>query len=259
MEPDLVPGNPLPRPEDSTGPALPASRVAVAPWWHTVALIVILLSVSALGAGKHPAEVPTRIKLTQYGLTIIWEWLLFLIVLWGVKKNGGTLRDLVGGRWQHFEDVLLDCALAAGFLMVWLIVAVVISAAMGQLDPSQTSHQLEEARKTLGFLAPRTGMELTLFVMLSCTAGICEETIFRGYLQKQFQSWSGNAAIAIFAQGLFFGAAHGYEGLKKMSLIAVLGILFGVLAHFRKSLRPGMIAHSSFDILQGLLMRALLK
>lgn len=259
MEPDLTPTNPPELLPDGALPQSPAIQTGIAPWWHTVALIAVLLLVSALGTGKHPSEVSTRVKITQYAFTMVYEWVLLLIVWWGVRMNGGKLRDLVGGRWQHFEDVLMDCALAAGFLMAWLLIAVAISAAFGQIDPKQTSHQLDEARKTLGFLAPRNGLEMTGFILLSCTAGICEEVIFRGYFQKQFQSWSGNAAIAVLAQGIFFGAAHGYEGLKKMSLIAVLGILFGTLAYFRKSLRPGMIAHSSFDILQGLIMRAFLK
>jgi membrane protease YdiL (CAAX protease family) len=39
-----------------------------------------------------------------------------------------------------------------------------------------------------------------------------------------------------------------------MVLIAMLGILFGVLALVRKSLRPGMMAHALFDSLQGIVL-----
>jgi Type II CAAX prenyl endopeptidase Rce1-like len=33
--------------------------------------------------------------------------------------------------------------------------------------------------------------EITFWIVLSVTAGICEETVFRGYLQRQFMSPPG--------------------------------------------------------------------
>jgi hypothetical protein len=37
-----------------------------------------------------------------------------------------------------------------------------------------------------------------------------------------------------------------------MVVIGVYGSFFGILAHFRKSLRPGMMAHAFQDALSGL-------
>ncbi len=59
----------------------------------------------------------------------------------------------------------------------------------------------------------------------------------------------------IVVQGIAFGAAHGYQGWKFMLLIAVYGSMFGLLAHGRRSLRPGMITHFVQDGLGGLLAR----
>ena len=83
-----------------------------------------------------------------------------------------------------------------------------------------------------------------------------EELIFRGYLQKQFHAASGNALVGIIAQALLFGAGHGYQGVKSMLVIGVFGALFGALAFWRRSLRPGMIAHAWQDFLAGLLLGA---
>jgi membrane protease YdiL (CAAX protease family) len=89
---------------------------------------------------------------------------------------------------------------------------------------------------------------------LALTAGICEETIFRGYLQRQFTAWTRNAAAGIVLQGVVFGAAHAYQGLNQVILIAVYGCLFGLLALWRKSLRPGMMAHFVQDAIGGLML-----
>ncbi len=48
-----------------------------------------------------------------------------------------------------------------------------------------------------------------------------------------------------------FGASHGYEGGARMLLIGVFGFMFGLLAWWRRSLRPGMIAHAWHDALSG--------
>ena len=57
-----------------------------------------------------------------------------------------------------------------------------------------------------------------------------EETIFRGYLQKQFIAWTGNFPVGVLLSAAIFGACHFYQGAKAALLIAMYGALFGVLA-----------------------------
>jgi membrane protease YdiL (CAAX protease family) len=60
---------------------------------------------------------------------------------------------------------------------------------------------------------------------------------------------TGSAALAVLAQAVLFGVCHWYQGSKLVITIMVLGLLYGILAHWRKSLRPGMISHAWSDIL----------
>jgi hypothetical protein len=84
--------------------------------------------------------------------------------------------------------------------------------------------------------------------LLTITAGICEETIFRGYLQQQFTGWTKSAALGIALQGIVFGGYHAPLGLVSVITNAVGGaLLYGTLAAWRRSLRPGMIAHTLND------------
>jgi uncharacterized protein len=79
--------------------------------------------------------------------------------------------------------------------------------------------------------------------------------VFRGYLQKQFSALNRSVAFGIILQALLFGGMHIDQGFLKTIPIITLGVLLGVLAHWRKSVRPGMITHFLQDSLAVLVRR----
>jgi membrane protease YdiL (CAAX protease family) len=97
------------------------------------------------------------------------------------------------------------------------------------LGLTATSLHFRGSRESLSFLAPEGPAQIVVWVLLSATAGFCEETIFRGYLQKQFIAWSNNATIGILLSAVIFGACHIYQGAKAVVVITVycLGFLRG--------------------------------
>jgi hypothetical protein len=56
----------------------------------------------------------------------------------------------------------------------------------------------------------------------------------------------------LFLQAALFGISHGYQGIEACAKIAIFGAMFGLLAIWRNSLRPGMMAHAWSDILSGI-------
>jgi len=50
----------------------------------------------------------------------------------------------------------------------------------------------------------------------------------------------GNVSAGVVLSAIAFGAGHIYQGWRSAIIILVYGLLFGILAEFRKSLRPGM-------------------
>ena len=135
-----------------------------------------------------------------------------------------------------------------------MVAALIMLAAVGQLLGMRNPSQINEAKRLANMLGPQSGRSMAIFVLLSCTAGLVEEILFRGYLQRQIGALSGNIYVGLIGSAVFFGLGHGYEGTRRMVLIAVLGVMFGLLALLRKSLRPGMMAHALFDSLQGVVL-----
>lgn len=230
----------------------PSQRRLLAPVWHTALVVAVLLVVSVSGAGEHHLLARGGSKLPQYIWGMTWEWILAGCVWLGIRKRY-RLRDVIGGRWASFDDFFLDILVAALF---WIVAAIVLAtgAKLMHLDQAE---KVDAMRRQLGFLTPNTGIELAVWFLLSTTAGFCEEFIFRGYLQLQFATMTHSMLIGTLLSAVIFGASHGYEGGARMILIGFFGLLFGLLAWWRRSLRPGMIAHAWHDALSGAVLRML--
>jgi membrane protease YdiL (CAAX protease family) len=188
-----------------------------------------------------------RNRLVGYLITMAAEWLIVGFIVLGQRWGGASFRVLAGSFAPTVRTVLRDLGIALAFLLVAQIVLGITTALVGRFIHSNPNAVLKN-------LMPHTAVEIAAYLLLALTAGICEETIFRGYLQRQLTAWTASAAAGLTLQGILFGAAHAYQGPGMMIVIAVYGCMFGSLALWRKSLRPGMMAHFLQDAIGGLLL-----
>jgi membrane protease YdiL (CAAX protease family) len=198
-------------------------------------------------AANHTSE---KTRILQYTFTILLEFFLLFLVWIGLHLKRTSFRELIAGRWNTPEDFLIDVAIAIGFWVIALLVLAGLGYLLGLVKPGQ----VEAAKKLASLLAPRSAGGLAVFILLSTVAGFVEEIIFRGYLQRQIGALSGNIYVGLIVSALIFGAGHGYEGTRRMLLIAIYGAMFGLLALWRRSLRPGMMAHAWHDSFEGILL-----
>ena len=218
----------------------------MAPIWHTVLFVFAVLVLALLQGRQQPklANLQLQSRLPLYGTMIAFELILFAYVwLLGLRPAGKRLRDVIGGRWTTFADVLHDIGVAIVF---WAIVAGVLLALEHILGQNPT------AMKAVKLLLPQTPLEMAVWIVLATTAGFCEEVVFRGYLQRQFLAITWKVELAVVFQALVFGAGHLYQGEKGVITITVYGAMFGILAVARNSLRPGMMQHAGQDIFSGI-------
>ena len=219
------------------------TKALVAPWWHTALVLLPFLLGSALSAHQHTLEhvnLPgMSARLSGYLTVMVEEWIAVLLVWLQSRRGGLSIRELVSGGWPNSIGFLKDLGLAIGFLVIAVPCVSLMARFLGT-GAGQISY------------IPRTALEAVIWVPLAATAGFAEELIFRGYLTKQLQAWTNSVVLAIVIQGLLFGLAHGYYS-RSMVAVAVYGCLLGLLARWRKSLRPGMLAHGLQDAILGLL------
>lgn len=79
-----------------------------------------------------------------------------------------------------------------------------------------------------------------LFVALALTPAICEELLFRGYLQRQVERGWGTAA-SILLVGVFFGLYH--LRLSQAIPLSLLGVYLGYVVWATGSLWTGTVVH----------------
>ena len=223
----------------------------VAPWWHTALMVALIIGLSVAGVRQLRSFGNQPLHLTaNYILTIAYEWILAGLAVWGIHLRKVPLRQLLGEHRPGARAWLADIAVALAYWTVAVCVlallgAVLVKISGSQIDPQKIANVTQK-------LAPVTGFEMLLFLVLSVSAGICEELVFRGYLQQQFARMGRRIWVGVTLSALVFGGAHGYEGIAGVLLIAAYGAMFGVLALLRRGLRTGMIAHAWHDSISGL-------
>src|SRR5579871_1482113 len=190
-------------------------------------LVVVLVALGAWSFGGnmivgHLTHDPSKLRVPFYLITMVFEWLMFLLVVTGVRRAGAAVASVIGERWHSGRKLLVDIGIAIAF---WIPAILVLYLIMRALRVSGLAN--------VQAVLPRGAAEIMLWLLLSVTAGICEETLFRGYLQRQLTALTRSAIAGMVLSAVAFGAAHAYQGFRMTIVITVYGLMFGALAYWR--------------------------
>ena len=274
-------GNPADAAPDRRVPAsIPNEEVpkplGIAPVWHTVVLILVIIGVSLMGFLNHSggAGISSRNRLRTYEVTACLEVVLLGWVLLGLRLRRVPLRTVIGRVSNDFRSIVIDAGIAIVFwiaslmtlamvAMLWLSIQVAIThRPLSHIGPggrpTVSNPNDEQAERAVIQLAPADGKEIACWLLMCVLVGFTEELVFRGYFQLQFIAWARGATWAgVVFSAMMFGAAHGYEGARAMFLLSVFGAFFSLLTLFRRNLRSAMFAHGWHDAFVGVLVSIL--
>lgn len=248
---------------DAPAPQSPAAKT-VAETWHTVLLLVFVVGWFYFGRVRFPylRGLPGFNLIAVYIRLILFESALVAYIAWGLHRRGGSLRVIIGGRWDSAKKIIIDVGVAALFWFAVILCLGLLRATLVRVGappvpkvtrtlPTPEGPRSVQVPRAMDSLAPHSNAEIPVWIVLCLVVGFCEEVIFRGYLQGQFVAWT-NRPIGITLSAALFGLGHGYQGRTVQILLGFFGLFFGILAEKRKSLRPGMLAHSWHDCITGL-------
>ncbi|HEU4724767.1 MAG TPA: CPBP family intramembrane glutamic endopeptidase [Candidatus Eisenbacteria bacterium] len=223
----------------------------VAPAWHTIGLLVLFVGLSLLDASAAPNDrgASNAPRPLLYGLVILFQWILFGLTYWGLRLRRVSIASVIAYRWSGWGG-LGRCLLLSAVCWVTAFLGVTVGfEATGLRDP-------DEARRIIESFLPHGPLELSLWVLLSLTAGFVEEFVFRGYVQRQFSAWTRNHLAGAALTAMVFGVGHLYQGPATALLITSAAFGVSLFAYAARSLVPGMVAHAFEDVISGIFGRA---
>ncbi len=160
------------------------------------------------------------------------EWTLFLLVRWGLRREGRSLAE-VGVPALTRRDVVGVGAVVAGLAGFILVVG----------DSSS------EAVQNLPDIFPKTLEQKLVFLPVALTAGICEETLFRGFCYTELRRLGLGLIAAVLLPTISFVLIHGgiNQDLGLMLFRVVVSLAFAALYIWRGSLRAPILLHAATD------------
>jgi membrane protease YdiL (CAAX protease family) len=183
-----------------------------------------------------------------YRVIMIIEWGLVAVLLTGwfaLGRDAGSLRLVAG--FSGWQWAAVTAGLAATIFMI-------VQARTVRGNPDQLADLRRQSGKLIN-LAPHTPGERRDFDLLSITAGICEEILYRGVLLAVLISVSGTWP-AVVVSSFVFGMGHLYQGGTGLLKTSFVGLAMALLVVFSGSLLPAMILHIVVDITSGRLLGA---
>jgi membrane protease YdiL (CAAX protease family) len=189
-------------------------------------------------------DVDARVNFYKGILKFHWPLTAGFLVWWLLSGNSlesiGLIPVADGRQWV---------AIGVG---VFAILAQVIYLAIVSRNADGLT-AVKEQMGELSNLAPRTHTESRLFDMVSITAGVCEEVLYRGLLLATLVSLVGTwPAVAI--SSLIFGLGHAYQGTSGIVKTGLVGLVLALLTVFSGSLFIAIVLHAVIDLASGRIM-----
>jgi uncharacterized protein len=180
-------------------------------------------------------------RLATYRRVLLVQWPLVLLVAarWvQVGRPWGALGILPPEGWRLAAALPLVVAGGAFFYRQARRVARVRAEHLAPLRA-----QLERVAPIL----PHTPRERAWFRAVSVTAGVCEETLYRGFAVWALAPWLTLPGAALASLALF-GLAHAYLGRQAALRATAIGAVLGALALLTGSVLPSILLHAFVDL-----------
>jgi membrane protease YdiL (CAAX protease family) len=187
-------------------------------------------------------------RVDAYRKTIVQQWSITGLVLIGWVLAGRAWPDL---------RLAWPPTAAATWIMLGLVVLGVAFTFVQLVGVARTPGARDGVRAQFAdfaWMLPHTRSEHAWFRVVSVTAGVCEEIVFRGYLL-----WGLDAILplpgAVVLQALVFGIAHSYQGTPGIVKTGIVGLLMGAMAAWTGSLLAPIVIHAALDLSGGAISR----
>lgn len=167
--------------------------------------------------------------------------LLLAIVVWRLRAGGERVSEVLLGR----RDWVRECWLGAG--LIPLVFACAIGVMAGARAAWPWLHNVDT--NPFETLIQSRMDALLLAVLVIVTGGIKEE-VQRAFVLHRFGQSLGGARLGVVVYSLVFGAGHLIQGYDVGIATAMLGLAWGGVFLWRRSIVASSVSHAGFNAAQ---------
>jgi len=194
-----------------------------------------------------PASELAALRPRLWARAILSQWLLVAIVVavWIATHRSFTTLGLA----------LRPSGGLAGVMVGLVTIVTIVLRQRSAVDTDESlRRRIRDRLAPVERLMPRRTSDFKIFAALACTAGLCEEFLFRGYL-----AWVAGLLlpfpVAPAAQALVFGLCHAYQGWRGIVMTTFAGAFLTAVVLVTGSLWPSIVIHALMDLHAGDLAR----
>jgi membrane protease YdiL (CAAX protease family) len=224
------------------------------PWDFVLILVFLGTIVPWRGAVRikrllSKAELTPADRLSLYGSTIFFQWLIVAIVAWRCVA-------------RIVDPVELGLANGDTWRVAWTTIALTGILSANQVIGLSKIASLPTDKRGPTFavtekIMPRSLTETLVFAALACTAGLSEEFLYRGFVFMAFVrlmvNYGSPLVMAAIFSSAWFAIAHLYQGRRGVITTFVVGLIFVTVRIWTGSLIPVITAHIAIDLVAGIL------
>jgi membrane protease YdiL (CAAX protease family) len=184
-------------------------------------------------------------------LPVPWSFIIMLVLLWLYMKyfsGSWPPASTAVARKENFRATKLSPAVW-GWSLVAALVVVVVSQAGFVVTFRLIPFPAEEWTLGIDLSTVPPWMAWGLVIVAAMTAGVTEETGFRGYMQVPLEKRYG-PVTSIGIVSIMFVILHLNQAWAPpvLLLLFLMSVMWGIQAYTSGSLLPAMISHSIADI-----------
>jgi len=192
-------------------------------------------------------------KIRYYKTLCAWLWIASALAvvaigfrpLFTIGPSPGEISWLLLRPWVRY--------LVEALLSIFIIISVALpvgTVIWKKLTKRPRKYSSADALKSFSYFFPATRTERRWWVFVCITAGVCEETLFRGFMLHYLHvfPWTLNLTLALLISSVIFGSNHLYQGAGGVAGTAIAGVLFGLLFLLTGNLLLPIIVHGVIDL-----------
>lgn len=173
---------------------------------------------------------------------------IYAVVVW---VGGESWRD-AGLSWDR-DATRLAVPVSVAALLGALVVVAIVATVLGKVRPGV----VERASDATKLLAPVSPRERRLWPLVSLSAGVTEELLYRGLFVLHLHALVPSLRPGLLAvlAAVAFGLAHRYQGPFGVVSSGVLGLAFGIVAIVVGNVLVVVALHTLWDVVAGFVKR----